>query len=106
MNIKKSSRNISGSNGASINSASLKEIIVTYGKAEGINAITSFDKALWDAGIANYNLIKVTSIIPKESKIIVRKADRNRIEVGNKLYVVLSEHRESKAGWEAWAGLG
>ncbi len=82
------------------------QIKITYGTGQGLTNLSSFDNALYDAGIANYNLIKLSSVIPKNSKVITKKLDWNNKEYGNKLYVVLSRCTESTMGKEAWAGLG
>jgi arginine decarboxylase len=82
------------------------EIIVTYGTGEGSTKLAAFDKALYDAGIANYNLIKLTSVIPFNSKVTIKKINWNEKEYGDKLYVVLSDRREDEVGKEAWAGMG
>jgi len=82
------------------------KIIITEGKGEGLTELSAFDRALYDAGIANYNLIKLSSVIPENSQVISDKIDWNQKEHGYKLYVVLSECVESKVGKGAWAGLG
>lgn len=82
------------------------EIKVTYGKGEGPTELASFDRALYDAGVGNYNLIELSSVIPKSSEIVVKKIDWNQKEHGYKLYVVLSKSIEKTPGKEAWAGLG
>jgi len=82
------------------------EIVITNGKGEGETEISAFDKALLDAGIANYNLITLSSIIPKDSKVIIKRINWNDKEYGNKLFVVLSENIEIRKNKEAWAGLG
>lgn len=84
-----------------------RTIYVTSGIGEGQTKLSAFDAALWDAGIANFNLIKLSSIIPPRSSIKVKvlKNNGNR-NFGNKLYVVLSQKRESERGREAWAGIG
>ncbi|MCJ7816384.1 MAG: pyruvoyl-dependent arginine decarboxylase [Candidatus Aenigmarchaeota archaeon] len=66
------------------------EIKVTHGTGEGPTALAAFDKALYDAGIGNYNLIKLSSVIPGNSKVIIEKIDWNEKEHGYKLYAVLS----------------
>jgi arginine decarboxylase len=81
-------------------------IKVTYGKGEGLTKLSAFDKALYDAGIANYNLITLSSVIPKNSEVVIEKVDFNQKEHGYKLYVVLSKCVETTIGKEAWAGLG
>lgn len=82
------------------------EIKITYGIGEGPTELAAFDRALYDAGIANYNLIKLSSIIPPDSNVKVGKIDWNNKAHGDKLYVVLSECTETRKGKKAWAGLG
>jgi arginine decarboxylase len=47
------------------------EVILTVGKGEANSYLTAFDAALINAGIANFNLIKVSSIVPPNSKITI-----------------------------------
>lgn len=82
------------------------EICVTYGTGEGPTDLAAFDAALHDAGISNYNLITLSSIIPAGSRVKIRKFKQNEKEYGNKLFVVLSKKIETTVGKEAWAGLG
>jgi len=81
------------------------KIVVTYGVGEGLTKIAAFDHALCNAGIGNYNLIKISSIVPKNAEIVVQKLNLNHTEIGYKLYVVLANSIEDVAGKEAWAGL-
>jgi len=82
------------------------KISITWGVGEGETRIAAFDNALCNAGIANYNLIKLSSVIPENSDVVIEKVDRNEIEHGHKLYVVLAECFETKPGKKAVAGLG
>jgi arginine decarboxylase len=82
------------------------KISVTFGTGEGKTKIAAFDRALWDAGIANYNLIRLSSVIPEGADVVIGKADMNNKEHGHRLYVVLSEQYESVKGRKAVAGLG
>lgn len=82
------------------------KITVTYGSGQGSTKLAAFDHALWDAGIGNYNLIKISSIIPKNAEIVVQKLRLNETEIGYKLYVVIASCIEDIPGKEAWAGLG
>ena len=82
------------------------EIYVTAGKGEGNTPLSSFDKALNDAGIANYNLIYLSSIIPPKSEIKLLKPHLQNKEYGNKLYVVIAKSIQVEFGKEAWAGVG
>lgn len=82
------------------------KIIVTHGSGEGRTNISAFDSALMQAGIANYNLICLSSVIPKASRIKIEKFKTRENEYGNKLYVVMARCDQKNFGEEAWAGLG
>jgi len=82
------------------------KIYVTAGVGEGKTKISAFDAALMNAGIANYNLIYLSSIIPKGSIVKPRKLKSKKNEYGNKLYVVMARFDQYAIGKEAWAGLG
>lgn len=83
-------------------------IQISSGIGSGVTKLAAFDAALFDAGIANFNLIKLSSVIPPNStiKVVSNVKNGSGVEFGNKLYVVISEKRESENGREAWAGLG
>lgn len=83
-------------------------ITVTWGVGTGSTKLSSFDKALWDAGVANYNLLCLSSIIPPGSKITIKKANFQNIkkDFGKRLYVVMSSNIISKKGESAFAGVG
>ena len=84
-----------------------KTITVTYGVGKGGTTLAAFDAALFDAGIANHNLIPLSSIIPVGFTPILQKADLNDAEgFGDKMYVVMAEKRETRKGRAAWAGIG
>lgn len=46
-----------------------KKATLVIGKGEGKTHLTAFDKALLSAGIGNYNLLKVSSILPPHVEI-------------------------------------
>ncbi|MBD3354433.1 hypothetical protein GF361_00430 [Candidatus Woesearchaeota archaeon] len=81
-------------------------ISVTYGKGIGKTEISAFDSALWDGGIGDYNLITLSSVIPPNSRIEVKRLQIDNRDIGNKLYVVLSKCFARNIGEEAYAGLG
>src|SRR5438445_8079689 len=85
------------------------QIHIGAGVGVGPTALSAFDAALNDAGIANYNLLKLSSIIPPKSEIIVHE-DKIVHDVpggwGDRLYVVMAEIRIDKPNEEAWAGIG
>ena len=83
------------------------EIIISSGTGEGSTQLSAFDKALHNAGIANFNLIRLSSVIPPKSVLKIKSYDNNGKDgFGNRLYLVYAEKRESEIGREAWAGIG
>ncbi|MBN2042593.1 MAG: pyruvoyl-dependent arginine decarboxylase [Candidatus Aenigmarchaeota archaeon] len=82
------------------------KIHITRGTGEGPTREAAFDKALWDAGISNYNLIRLSSILPENSEIAEGRIDWNHKNIGHRLYVVLAEGFETEPGKELWVGIG
>ena len=82
------------------------KIMIARGTGEGPTAVAAFDAALRTAGVENYNLILLSSIIPPGSTIeratFVTPVDA----YGHRLYVVMARCDEHSSGSEAWAGLG
>ncbi|MCL5407316.1 MAG: pyruvoyl-dependent arginine decarboxylase [Patescibacteria group bacterium] len=90
-----------------MNQKSKRTIYITSGIGNGQTKLSAFDAALWNAGIANFNLIRLSSIIPPYSQIKIQNLkDNGANNFGDKLYVVLACKRESEKGREAWAGVG
>ncbi len=84
----------------------MRTIRITKGTGEGDTKIAAFDAALFDGNIANYNLLRLSSIIPPDSEIVLEKPNVNPQEFGNKLYVVYASEIQNEIGKEAWAGIG
>lgn len=82
------------------------KIFITFGTGEAETELSAFDKALCDAGVIHYNLIRLSSVIPASSEISVEKFKPDPKEHGYKLYVVLSKSIETKPGNEAYSGIG
>jgi arginine decarboxylase len=81
------------------------EINVTWGCGRGPTCLAAFDAALCDAGIADLNLVTISSIIPAGSGIVVGRLHPEELRYGDLAYVVLAQ-ASSCAQDEAWAGLG
>ncbi len=82
-------------------------IAITQGTGIGPTEMAAFDKALVEAGVANYNLIYLSSIVPPGSKIQKHTPKLGAYgEWGDRLYVVMSQERAIKINEEAWAGIG
>jgi arginine decarboxylase len=82
------------------------QIHVTTGTGEGPTPLAAFDAALINAGVANYNLIYLSSVIPAKSIVQRTKRAAPPVEYGYRLYVVMARHDEQQQGKSAWAGLG
>ena len=85
-------------------------IYISSGIGYGQTKLAAFDAALNQACIANFNLIKLSSIIPPKSMIFEPAAEEipNTLTGGwgDRLYVVIAERREDTTGNDAWAGIG
>lgn len=82
-------------------------IKVVKGAGEASTPLSAFDAALKEAGVYNYNLITLSSVIPPGSK--VEKADKFETpesEWGHRLYCVMAEERSNEAGKYIAAGIG
>jgi arginine decarboxylase len=68
-----------------------KELCLTRGVGRHREKLASFELALRDAGIAEYNLVRVSSIFPPECKLIGRKEAMAKLSPGQVLYAVIAE---------------
>jgi arginine decarboxylase len=83
------------------------QIQVSKGIGIGPTELSAFDQALVHAGIANFNLIYLSSVLPPNSNVAI--ADNPQPPAGNwgdRLYVVMAQQRVSHRNQEAWAGIG
>jgi arginine decarboxylase len=82
-------------------------IHVASGVGTGPTELAAFDSALIAAGVANFNLLVLSSVIPPGSTLVVNEEAVNPPgEWGDRLYVVMAEQRASIPDAQAWAGLG
>src|SRR3989344_2425439 len=82
------------------------KITVTAGRGEGSTTLSAFDAALKSAGVHNYNIIKLSSVIPPDSEVVVEKWRNSPAEHGKNLYTVLAEIRSDILGRSIAAGVG
>lgn len=82
------------------------QISIYQASGDGNTHLAAFDTALREAGIANYNLVRLSSIIPPGTEIITNPTAQPTGDWGDKLYCVYAAKTEDKPGHEAWAGLG
>lgn len=69
-----------------------KKCFMTKGVGVHIEKLASFELALRDAGIANYNLVKVSSIFPPNCKIIPSKEGLKYLSAGQIVFCVMSDN--------------
>jgi arginine decarboxylase len=81
-------------------------IHMASGAGEGPTELAAFDAALMDAGVANYNLLCLSSVIPPNATIVRARHRTLQGDHGRRLYVVMSQMRQSGVGRPAYAGIG
>ena len=67
-----------------------KKVFFTKGVGRSKEQLTSFELALRDAGIAPYNLVTVSSILPPGAKMVSRKEGLTHLNPGQVVFVVMS----------------
>lgn len=69
-----------------------KQLFLTKGMGKHKEKLTSFELALRSAGIAQYNLVRVSSILPPGCKIITREKGIKILSPGEIVFCVMSEN--------------
>ncbi|MFQ5863953.1 MAG: pyruvoyl-dependent arginine decarboxylase [bacterium] len=67
-----------------------KEMFLTKGVGKSKEKLTSFELALRNAGIAEYNLVRVSSIFPPHCKIISKNEGSKALTPGQIVHCVMS----------------
>ena len=83
-----------------------REMFFTKGTGKHRNNLQSFEEALRDAGIAGFNLVRVSSIFPPHCKIVPRQKGLSRLRPGEIVFCVLAECRTNEPNRLACAGIG
>jgi arginine decarboxylase len=73
-----------------------RHAFLTKGVGRDREKLTSFEKALRSASIADYNIVRVSSIFPPHCRLIPRAQGLRRLTPGQIVYVVLSENATSE----------
>lgn len=82
-------------------------IRVTSGSGKGQTTMAAFDSALRAAGVADHNLIRLSSTIPAGAVVeVTLPAEQLRGAFGDKLYCVYAVAYATERGDDAWAGVG
>lgn len=82
-------------------------IRVTAGSGKGRTTMAAFDSALRSAGVADHNLIRLSSIIPPGSVVeTCLPEEQLRGDFGDMLYCVYAVALATERGDDAWSGIG
>lgn len=69
--------------------------------------MSAFDDALHQAGLADLNLIPLSSVVPPAADVVVEESPEQLPAIhGDKLYCVTAVAHAELRGESAWAGLG
>ncbi|MCS7180645.1 MAG: arginine decarboxylase, pyruvoyl-dependent [bacterium] len=69
-----------------------KKVFLTKGVGKDKEKLTSFEKALRNAGIAQFNLVSISSIFPPGCKLIPKKEGLKLLKPGQIVYTVISRN--------------
>ncbi len=81
-------------------------IELVWGTGEGATQLSAFDASLADAGIHNYNLVTLSSVIPEGRVVELSGTHERQWDVGELVAVVLAENESTVTGETIAAGLG
>lgn len=81
-------------------------IRISKGTGTGRTTLAAFDAALVAAGVGDFNLVRLSSVVPPGSTVVeVDAGDALRGDHGDVLYCVYAAAYASLPGHEAWAGV-
>lgn len=83
-----------------------KRMFFTRGVGTHRNNLQAFEDALRAAGIAQFNLVKVSSIFPPHCKIVSRAAGLRAMKPGQIVFCVMAEERTNEPSRMVSAGIG
>ncbi len=83
-----------------------KHMFFTKGAGKHKDRLQSFEEALRNAGIAPFNLVKVSSIYPPHCKIVSRRRGLDLLHPGEIVFCVMAESRTNEPNRLACAGIG
>ncbi len=72
-------------------------IFLTKGRGQHKEKLASLEQALRDAGIAPFNLVKVSSIFPPGCKLVTREVGLKALHPGQIVFLVMSENSTNEA---------
>jgi arginine decarboxylase len=85
----------------------LRTIQVSSSVGTGSTTLAAFDRALLACGVGNFNLLRLSSVIPPDTDVIPSSGPADVLgDWGDRLYVVMAEQRVDRPGRQGWAGIG
>jgi arginine decarboxylase len=82
------------------------KVFLVRGLGRHKEKLVSFEKALREAGIAPFNLVRVSSIYPPHCRFVAKAAGLKLLSPGQILFVVLSENATEEPGALITASIG
>lgn len=82
------------------------QIFLTKGIGTGRHQLLAFEMALRDAGISQYNLVRVSSILPPNCEIINKEDGIKKLSPGSIVFVVLARNESNEKGKKIAASIG
>lgn len=83
-----------------------KQMFFTHGAGKHRNSLQSFEEALRKARIAQFNLVRVSSIYPPFCKIVSREKGLKFLSPGEIVFCIMAEARTNEPNRLACAGIG
>jgi arginine decarboxylase len=83
-----------------------RKLFLTRGVGVHKEKLSSFEMALREAGIASFNLVRVSSIFPPNCLIIEKEDGLTLLEPGEIVFTVLAEMSTNEAGRRIAASIG
>jgi arginine decarboxylase len=83
-----------------------RKLFLTRGVGVHKEKLTSFELALRDAGIAHFNIVRVSSIFPPGCRIVGKEDGLALLQAGEIVFTVLAEMATNEAGRRIAASIG
>jgi arginine decarboxylase len=83
-----------------------RKLFLTRGVGVHREKLTSFELALRDAGIAQFNLVRVSSIFPPHCQIVERQEGLQLLQAGEIVFSVIAEMSSNEPGRRIAASIG
>jgi len=83
-----------------------KKLFLTKGVGKDVDPLSSFERALKDAGIEKCNLVNVSSILPPNCEIIPKEKGVEMLKPGQMTFVVMSRNSSNEPSRLIAASIG